>query len=336
MSIKRVVPLIILSWVWLVSGKVHAGCIPDSGSTTVSLSMDIGRITVPAEAPPGTVLTTRSWTLSQPNTVYDCLGMIPFGTEASHNLTQPIGSNLYATNIAGIGLRFSLQLASGVTLGYPEGFQIHYNSPTKWQLAGAIFKVEVVKTALVTGSGEVTPGQYTLFGYEDRISPSSIILTTRLNPQSLVIVSSSCRMVGGNQQQVNLRSIDMSQLRGVGSSAGQQPFTLQLQCQGSSGTETAVGVKMTWDGEIAENTTLSGGVLKNLDNRPIAAQGIGIQVLDSYQQPLAFRQAYSVATLNDQASQSIILPFHVRYYQYAAEVSPGLVEALMTFNINYE
>lgn len=93
---------------------------------------------------------------------------------------------------------------------------------------------------------------------------------------------------------------------------------------------------MTFDGNLAENTTVVQGVLRNDLKGANTANGIGVQILDKNHKVVEFRKAHPVATLTGEVTQFLNLAYFARYYQYLPQATAGAVQSHMVFNITYD
>ncbi|MRS16668.1 fimbrial protein [Enterobacteriaceae bacterium RIT691] len=332
MSLSRFLSRL-LFLVLLGCGVAHAECYSLTGSSSDSaLFMDIGRVIVDADAPTGSVLATRSWTLRNVSTSYRCSGSNQFDARVMMPGSQDAGNGVWSTNIPGIGLRFTLKNNVGMPLSYNGQMNLNSGSSTDVTMKNATFTLEVVKTALLSGSGQVAPGQYTTFGNTLSGTP---LFTTWLRGNSLTIVSPSCRVSNTMNFHVDLGNVSFSEFKGPGSTTGGRDFSIKLQCPGGAGV-AGTRVNLTFDGNLAENTTVAQGVLRNEQQGMNVATGIGVQVLDMKHQLIEFRKANPVAILNSEAMQFLNLSYFARYYQYLPKASAGVVQSHMVFSISYD
>lgn len=314
-------------------GIAHAECYSLTGHSSGSaLFMDIGRVIVDADAPPGSVLATRSWTLRNISASYRCSGNNQFDARVMMPGSQDTGNGVWSTNIPGIGLRFTLKNSVAMPLAYSGQTSVSSGSGSDVSMKNATFTVEVVKTSLLSGSGSVAPGQYTTFGNTPTGEP---LFTTWLRGNSLTIVSPSCRVSNTMNFHVDLGTVSFSAFKGVGSTSGGRNFAIKLQCPGGAGV-AGTRVNLTFDGNLADNTTVAQGVLRNEERGTNVATGIGVQVLDMNHQLIEFRKAHPVAILNGEALQFLNLTYFARYYQYLPKASAGAVQSHMVFSISYD
>ena len=318
-----------LAGLLLTTGAANAGCILGSDSVPSPLYMDIGRVTVQPQTPPGTVIASRSWPLSDKRLQLECSGSQSLEARVIAAGSSQSGNQIWSTNIPGIGLRYTVQRQSQ-QVSYPGKLVIGGSGKNEIPLKDLTFKLEVIKTATLVGSGAVAAGQYTTFG-----SGGQSILNTWLRDNSLIIVSPSCRITNNANFHVDLGSIPLSALKGMGTGAGGRNFSIRMQCAGSVSV-AGTRLNMTFDGNTPDGISPSLGVIRNESRSKTAAEGIGVQVMDEKRRPVPFRQANHVATLNSAVSQFIDLRYFARFYQYQSRAQAGDVTGHMVFNVSYD
>lgn len=313
----------------LTSGVANAGCILGSNAVPSPLFMDIGRIMVQPQTPPGTVIASRSWPLRDNRLQLQCSGSQSLETKVIANGSRETGNQVWSTNIPGIGLRFTLQ-RQAQQVGYPGKIDVGGGGKSDVSLNDLTFKLDVIKTANLVGSGAVAAGQYTTFG-----SGSQSLLNTWLRENSLIIVSPSCRITNNANFRVNLGSIPLAALKGKGTGAGGRNFSIRMQCAGNVSV-AGTRLNMTLDGNTPDGISPALGVIRNESRSRTAAEGIGVQIMDENRRPVPFRQANHVATLNSAVSQFIDLRYFARFYQYQPKAQAGDVTGHMVFNVSYD
>lgn len=327
--------LLCCTWTLLIlgCGIAHAECYSLSGNPSDSaLFMDIGRVIVDSDTPAGAVVAKRSWTLRDTSTSYRCSGNNLFDSRVVMAGSQDNGNGVWSTNIPGIGLRFTLKNSAAMPLTYDNKTTSNAGAGSDVTMKNATFTLEVIKTALLSGSGKIAGGQYTSFG---NASVGTSLFTTWMREGSLVIVSPSCRVSNATNFNVDMGSVSFSAFKGVGSTAGDHNFAINLQCPGGAGV-AGTRVNMTFDGNLADNTSVTQGVLRNEQKGQNVAIGIGVQVLDKDHKLIEFRKANPVATLTSDAAQSLNLMYFARYYQYLPQATAGAVQSHMVFNVTYD
>ncbi|MEO3992291.1 fimbrial protein [Pseudocitrobacter cyperus] len=319
---------------WLVatlftSGVANASCILGSDAISSPLYMDMGRVMVQPQTPPGTVIASRSWPLRDKSLQLQCNGSQNLEAKVIASGSRETGNHIWSTNVPGIGLRFTLQ-RQAQQVSYPGKITVGGGSKSDVSLNDFTFKLDVIKTANLVGSGAVAAGQYTTFG-----NGKASLINTWLRDNSLIIVSPSCRISNNANFRVNLGSIPLAALKGKGTGAGGRNFAIRMQCAGNVSV-AGTRLNMTFDGNIPDGVSPALGVLRNESRSKTAAEGIGVQIMDENRRPVPFRQANPVATLNSAVSQFIDLRYFARFYQYQARAQAGDVSGHMVFNVSYD
>jgi type 1 fimbria pilin len=117
---------------------------------------------------------------------------------------------------------------------------------------------------------------------------------------------------------------------GIGQTSPSTAFNLQLNCEALlSGT---FDVMMQLDGDAADGLSDVGVVSLNSTS---TASGVGVQILNESQQPVALAAPYRVAAY-PLSSALITVPLYARYYQTAATITPGSANAVATYTISYQ
>lgn len=319
-----------LSAMLLTSGVTHASCgLVSGGGAAAPFYMDIGRVMVQPQTPPGTVITSRSWSLRDNRVTLQCNGSQTLDARVIASGSRQSGNQIWSTNIPGIGLRFTLQRQAQQVL-YPGTLSVGGKGVNTVSLQDLEFKLEVIKTADLVGSGAISAGQYTTLG-----SGSQALLNTWMRENSLIVVAPSCRVMSNNNFRVNLGTIPLSAFKGQGTGAGGRNFSIRMQCAGSvslSGTH----VNMTFDGNTPDGISPALGVIRNESRSNSAAAGIGVQLMDENHRAVPFRQATHVATLNNTPLQVLNLRYFARFYQYQPKISAGNVTGHMVFRVSYD
>jgi len=158
---------------------------------------------------------------------------------------------------------------------------------------------------------------------------------TATNLRTYVTVKDeTCTVAGNANQEVPLGSYSVSKSSGLGSGVCQTssaiPFTIQLNCEALlAGT---FDVMMQFDGDTVGGLSDSGVVALNSAS---TASGVGVQILNGDQQPIALATPFAVASY-PLSNALVTVPLYARYYQTASTVSPGTANAVATYTISYQ
>lgn len=325
---------LILGAALLMAGATSAWADCTRGqATTVRLDMAMGRVVVRPDLPVGAVIAQQTWTMSAGSGInYTCTGSNTFKADIVVPSVTDLGNKVYSTNVQGIGMRFS-RGGDTVNIIYPGSYRPNAGRrPVNYSLEGSRFTLEIIKTAALTGSGTLTSGKYTSYDWEYGRNP---ILETYLSANAITVVSPSCAILSGKNQNVDVGSIKRSELKGVGTTAGGVDFNIQLQCSGGLNESGYANIQTSFSGTLATGTTARMGALLNEKAGSGMAKDVGIQVLKDGA-PLEFNQKYNVGRLSNQEVRYITIPLRARFYQYGQNVSTGEVESHMIFNLTYD
>lgn len=300
----------------LLSLPAHANCKLTNGTvmTTVTFTPP-SAITVSAADPVGTVLWSSAptapasspWLNCQPNG--DVTGIVSTVGPQPANTSSPV----FPTSIPGLGFQIVRNDNGTVVPVYPNG-----SVPKgKFQLSTTVTLKLIVTGTVGSGSLSGTIGSWSFLG----VGP-----VENLNLGSPVTVTSNaCSVSAGSQNlAVNLPSVSTSAFSGVGSTSGDTPFSIQLNCPGGPGSNTVLL-------QLDANNPYSSSVLSNSGT----ATSVGVQLLDGNGTPIQFGTPQNVGVTT---STQIVAKYQARYYQTSSNAAglPGSVSATATFTISYQ
>lgn len=155
-----------------------------------------------------------------------------------------------------------------------------------------------------------------------------------LTMNAVTVVDQTCSIAGNANQEVSLGSYSVSKSSGLGAGIGQTssliPFNIQLNCEALlSGT---FDVMMQFDGDAVSGLSDSGVVALNSTS---TASGVGVQILNGNQQPIALATPFAVASY-PLSNALVTVPLYARYYQTASTINPGTANAVATYTISYQ
>ena len=317
--------------------QAQAGCSLSYGFTTVNINMAIGKVVAKPTDPVGKVLYTRRVNIpANPNSQMIC-DFWSGGTVQAvilNNQGLAMQPNIYKTNVPGIGIRLYRELIGG------DGFSGYYpyssdlNRNTRYSLGEGYFVIEIIKTGEATGTGSLTQGLYSSYyleGYSNRP-----ILTSTVTGDTITITSSSCEIKSNANKVVQLPIMKNSDFKGVGSTQGEQPFDINILCNGGKNIQTPDKISVSFDYETANNNNR---VLKNIAPTNTQAKGVGTQLVSKYNNTdkvIAKGEPLSLGTLNASQTISYTLPMVARYYQTDRVVTAGEVKSIATVTLNYD
>jgi type 1 fimbria pilin len=351
------------AFIWLLLAVATIGWAPLAAAaancTTTSQTLTLPDVIVPSTAvTAGTVLATSS-----PVTmIFSCSGL-PVSTSrpADFNATIQAGQTLATldstNNTGGPGITFKLTGVSGLALlvtatpvqatsaggqvsdgpnsnaGYPVG---SVTAPAGAAAGSFTGTVAETFTAQLIVTGPITVGSiqaintlipfwwYIPGGSQDS---SSISMNAPLSLATSKVSAGACSVnIASQNLTVVLPSIATSALNGIGTTAGQTPFNVDLTCQSSTKT---VLITMTASNP---STTQTGVILPTTGTG--FASNVGVQLLNGSGNPVNVRG--TAQSEGKAPAGSLSIPYFAQYYQTGTPVTVGQVNATVTFNITFQ
>lgn len=296
--------------------------------------MNVGRVLITPTTKVGDILATGKFDIHSDHNV-ECWGYSTVYGRILQGRPSSISDKIWTTSVPGVGLRLYRQIGTQHGAYYPHEIKINGRA----HLAEGYFVVEVIKIAQNTGTGALAPGQYSSY-YADGTGPSRPILISHVLANSITIVTSSCSVDAGSKHKViNLSTVATAAFKGVGSTAAEQEFSININCVGGTGTELLPGgtgeglVNVRFD--YTRDASNAPGVLKPIQDSNTAS-GIAVQLLTGNNStPINSGAAvYAGHTIANQTN-TITLPLKARYYQTAAKMKGGTIKSIATFTLEY-
>jgi len=296
--------------------------------------MNVGRVLITPYDNVGDVLATGKFDIAR-STSITCSGSSTMYGRILQGAASSLSSNIWTTNVPGVGIRLYRQIGSSMGKYYPHDLTVSGAA----YLAEGYFVVEIIKIAEQTGTGTLAPGQYSTY-YADSTGPSRPILISHVVGDGITIVTSSCSVdTGSKDKVVNLSTVPSSVFTGVGSTAAEQDFSININCVGGSGTEYLTGgsgdglVNVRFD--YTADASNASGVLRTLQDSN-AASGVSVQLLNGNDStPInSGSSVYAGKTIANQTN-TLTLPLKARYYQTGSKVTGGAIKAITTFTLEY-
>ncbi|MGE8229888.1 fimbrial protein [Stenotrophomonas hibiscicola] len=322
-----------------VASPALATCyITQQGFVAQDVQMDMGQIVILPSLPVGGVIKELIVPINQRDSIGYCdrWGGSANGrfVNAAQQNAVPGFSNVYATDVAGVGIRVYRDSGTIQTY-YPHTLQLGGNRTLT--LNGGRFRVELIKTAAQTGSGIIAPnGRFTTY-YLDGDGPGRPELTSTFKGSGTTVVSPTCEVQAGSRNiAVDFGSVPNTTFTGVGSKAADRDFEIRLNCQGSNvaAYQSKIGIRLDAD----QDSSNMPGVLK-LSAASNSATRVGIQMVQrdgSAEREVRFGQTINVGTTAPGTSV-MALPLRARYVQtQAGTVGAGTANGQATFTIQYE
>ncbi|WP_232062573.1 fimbrial protein [Buttiauxella agrestis] len=143
------------------------------------------------------------------------------------------------------------------------------------------------------------------------------------------ILSRTCDVSSSQSQTVNIGQFSVSHFAAAGDTTAAKRFTIDLVNCGSAAT----GTKLTFSGtNDSDNPALL--ALSDTGSTGAMATGVGIEILDGNQQPLAINTLSSAVYELSPGSNS--LPFYLRYKATQNVVTAGDASSVMYFDLQYQ
>ncbi|WNC92927.1 fimbrial protein [Paraburkholderia sp. FT54] len=343
LSVLRFLAAIVLTLVGAIfSPSAYANIACEAGN--ISLTLSAGTITVPVGTSIGQTLgslapSTFQMTCHFVNRVNTVTSATNYANMATTQLA-PGFTDVYQTNIAGIGVRYtfdSIQCnATGVVM-------INGNAQVGCSFSGPIdgpyMAANITVTPALVVTGAIAAGTVALSTVPSvSITYTSSDQDTSWGKGSLytgaatgLLVHATCSVTQSSLS-VSLPTANTHAFSaGIGSVAAPQSFQLSLACA----TGAKVSITLT-DSVNPSNRTNT--LTLTTDS---TAQGIGVQVLNSTGSPVSFGPDSAAPgntnqwLIGDSPNGSLVVPMQARYIRTGA-VSPGSVKALATFTMSYQ
>ncbi len=316
---------------------ISAACIPQRGSTSVDIPMNVGRVVVRPSHAVGEVLHKANFIITPNGSTAYCDGSggtIHAVLSQNPNLSA-VGNSVYDTNIPGIGIRLYRE---ALDASYFSGYYPYVRNTepfTTYNLADGYFVVEIIKTATTTGSGAFNPGRYSSYGYPNTSEP---LLTSTVYGNAITIASSSCEIQGNSNRFITLAPVSKSDFKGIGSTQAEQAFSMTILCNGGANPTDYMEkniISLSYDFTPEANTQ---NAIKNIAANGSKAEGVSTQLVwdGPNKQVINNKDKFHLGTVNSNQTIEYQIPMTARYYQSGATVTPGKVTGLATMTIQYD
>ncbi|ATM75901.1 MULTISPECIES: fimbrial protein [Serratia] len=255
-----------------------------------------------------------------------CLGNNAYSYYVSGAQGTTVGglSNVFPTNIPGVGMRFYLRDNTGKSYRFGNQGVGGTSNATYWGwgLNGNVYwGVEIVPT------GPITSGMYDGSLMAVFILDRLTVLNLRVAP--FTISASSCSATT-TQSVVNLGKYGKKDFTMPGSTSEKKRFSIELSECSASGLSTIAYTLTPLNNIIDANQAVMG-----INTMKGAAKGIGVQILDHNGVPVSFNNVTNVSSFVP-GSQSVTIPFQAAMYRTSSEpVATGIVRSPLTFTMTY-
>lgn len=303
-----------------LSGRAHANCSDTNSPGSVTFSPPGGQITLSNNDTVGTVLWTSSQATPANYPTLNCAGTTNNGVVGSYG--SPVGSDetLFPTNLSWLSYRILHPDASSVLTAYPDNASVPTGN-VSFSVASAL---QLVVTGTIPQGQQGTTQQMTIPA--GQLAQWNVDMTNGAKPvevfkiTNITFVIPTCT-AAVDPTVVTLSAVRASAFTGKGSTLGQQPFQVQLNCV--SGANLSITLNAGGNSKS--------GVIPNAGS----ASNVGVQVLkQDGSTPVTFGTAIAEgATQNG----TMNLPFFAQYYQTSNNaVTVGDVSATATYTLTYQ
>lgn len=339
--------------------------------TTGVVPLQISTLSVPRDAPVGTILYQQNFNQSGAGVDFSCsntggtaaintlYGVKGNGANSGFSAGQYAG-NLYATGVSGISVGWfngtSVMTAAGIREAIANGCQMSGSGGTGCTIRGLKFPpttgMVLVKTGSV-GTGTISGSALGRLEQDSSVAGSPTAVTNTLSLSgSINIVALTCQ---ASDVSVPMGTYGTASFTGIGSATGQINFVIRLTgCPGFPGyygnansipTSSQTGVISA--GTLVPNTVslrldpidpvidATNGVL-GLTPGAGTATGVGLQVLHLSGAPWMLSQNQLLNTVLGPGTTSLNIPMSARYLQTASTITPGTANAVATYTIIYQ
>ncbi|EBY1403774.1 type 1 fimbrial protein [Salmonella enterica] len=313
---------------WFASFSCSAECEFDAGNVSTT-TFNIPSLVVNEDAQPGTILYSQTVIGGEANVRCHANGNILQGytvlTSSDERKDNPI-TGVYQTNVPGIGIEAEWANTASSSLGAGNLITPMHLGSSK--VINTNYGITVKAKVQIVVTGPVSSGVIdTSLLQADWIYDNLTIGELRFSPITVNVTANTCNLVEKNIT-VPLKKIMVSDIvDGYSDVVSDDRFKIQLvQC--------AAGIKVDYKFTTAGSTGVSG----NSDILAIAsgngaAEGVGLQILDSNNNVLKFDNEYNVVAQTTDG-QSASIPLKARYVQ-TGPVKAGKVDSVATFDVFY-
>lgn len=313
---------------WLFYGLVLV-CILGSGTANANCQFIDGYSVENKRLQPSAIITAMD---TSPGTVSKATTQRPASFTASYaSCTSPgtasrtVAGTLvsadpytYATSDPNVGVRF-FDDSSAHGRRYWGGGNAE-SATGKWTWADGLIGVEFVVLGNPLQTARIHTSAVATFSLDG-------LVVMNVSVSDLTFSTHTCQT---SDVAVSLGSQLTSSFTGVGSTSPAKAFLVTL----NNCPPGAMGMNYRVD-PLTPSVSGSGESVVELDGNS-SANGIGIQLLDDNDKPLALRTNIEMTDYDSGAVGNYQIPLKARYYQISTPVLPGQANTALTFSITYE
>jgi type 1 fimbria pilin len=310
----------------VLSGHVHADCSNTNNPGSVTFSPPGGQIVLSGNTSVGSILWTSSQATPANYPTLNCTGTTNNGVVSSYG--APVGGDntLFPTNLPWLSYRILHPDSSSLLSSYPNNASVPTGN-VSFSVASAL---QLVVTGTIPQGQQGSTQQMTIPAGQlaqwnvDMTSGSRPVEIFKITNITFVIPTCTAAI---DPTVVTLSAVRASALTGLGSTAAQQPFQVQLNCISGANLSITLSTSNRYG-------TRNLGVVKNATAANYA-KNIGVQILkQDGVTPVTFDTAIPEgATQNG----TMTLPFFAQYYQTSTTaVTTGDVSATAIYTLTYQ
>lgn len=311
----------------VLSGHAHANCSDTNNPGAVTFSPPGGKITLSGADTVGTILWTSSQAVPASYPTLNCSGTTNNGVVSSYG--SPTGSDdtLYPTTLSWLSFRIlHPDTGSAPLSAYPYNASV----PTGNVAFSVASALQLVVTGTIPQGQQGSTQQLTIPA--GKLAQWNVDMTSSAKPVEIFYITNIQFVIptctaAVDPTVVTLSPVSSSTLSDPGSTAGEQPFQVQLNCVAGS----HLRITLSTANQYGNDSSL--GVIRNINGADYATR-VGVQILQQDGiTPVTFGAAITQgATQNG----TMNLPFYARYYHYnAGAVTAGQVSATATYTLTY-
>lgn len=309
-------------------------------ASTGNVAVNAGALSIPANAAPGTVVKSV-----QTSTKVQCRDLNGQNTYTNHIDLLPVKAlvagydDVYQTNIDGLGVRytFSNSTCTNADAVVIKGtgktrFDCPYTTETSYVSSTLTANMDFVVTGTLPASAILTAISEIKMYYTTTDSGGPWPQASPLSGVASGSMTAATCSVNQSAVGVELKPVTIADLSGqIGKTAAPKAFALSVTCP--AGIKTFV--TLTDSSNIANRGTTLGLTSGS------SAQGVGIQILDGNDSPVAFGPDSAAPgnpnqfLLGTAAGGSAQYPLKAQYIS-TGHVRAGSVQAIATFTLSYQ
>ncbi|GAB3779964.1 fimbrial protein [Dyella agri] len=309
-----------------LSGHAHATCSSTNNPGTVTFSPPGGQITLSST---GVAVGTILWTSSQATPAnypsLNCSGTTNNGIVSAYGPPTGGDATLYPTNLSWLSFRILHPDTSNPLSSYPNNASV----PAGFIGFSVASALQLVVTGPIPQGQQGSTQQMTIPA--GQLAQWNVDMTNGTNPVEIFKITNINFVIPTctpaiDPTVVTLSAVPVTAFSGKNSTAGQQPFQVQLNCVAGANLRITLSTTSSYSNNL--------GVINNTTGTGYATN-VGVQILQQDGvSPVKFGTAISEGPTQN---GTMSLPFFARYYQTStSNVAVGQVSATATYTLTYQ